>query len=357
MKIGILTFHRASNYGAVLQTYAINKIIKSLGADVSIVDYRCQEVEESHLPKYLIKRRGLIKGIIHLPAKIMKFMCFEGFRKRHIITTKKYSRLNIKETAAEFDKFIVGSDQVWNDKLSGFDTSYLLDFANPVQKYSYACSFGFSVFPDIYKKKYLELLKDFRCISVREMSGKNLLAENNLTARVDLDPTLLLSESEWKKLEQKPQIDKKYILIYTVNLPVKLLDVARELSKRTGLQIVYLNNEHLANRDIYHKRYSSPEEFIGFFSNAEYILTNSFHGTAFSIIFKKKFLVELNTRIKFNLRSRDFLYECGLEQCILQDNFDISTFQNVINWDTVYAHIENLRKQSLTYLKKIIYDI
>ena len=234
------------------------------------------------------------------------------------------------------------------------DTTYLLDFEkNSEKKYSYAASFGFTEFPEGTQDVYAGLLKDFQAVSVREQSAVDLLKSScNLDAFLSLDPTLILGASKWAKLAKKPARDKKYILIYRVQPPVHLLDYAQKLSAETGCEIVYLNSSYTDHKELYHARFSTPEEFVGWFANAEYVLTNSFHGTAFSIIFQRNLVVELQTKQSTNTRSRDLLAICGLLHRTLPDAFDCFTLED-IDWKSVTEKLEAERKSSIAYLKRL----
>ena len=218
MKIGILTFHRASNYGAVLQAYALTEVLRDSGADAEIIDYYCPEVEMCHHPKNLFKRQSFPAACIHYYGKQKKYQNFEGFRQKHLHLSQHYSKETIAECSQKYDLFISGSDQVWSKKYSGMDTTYLLDFEkNAGKKYSYAASFGFTEFPEGTKETYSKLLKEFQAISVREQSAADLLkTQCHLEAFTSLDPTLILGASKWQKLAKAPEQDKKYILIYRV---------------------------------------------------------------------------------------------------------------------------------------------
>lgn len=350
-KIGILTFHRASNYGAVLQSYALQRTVHMLGADAEIIDYRCDEVEDSHNPAAVFHKNPFFHALRLLPNKIVKYRTFNSFRNRMLNMSKCYTKTTIKTANNAYSTYIAGSDQVWSPVFSGNDDVYQLAFADSFNKYSYACSFGFDEFPAELKKSYLHNLKSIRTVSVREASAKKLLGAENMEARVDVDPTMLLTTKEWDKLANYPGTKNPYILLYTVQPPVILLDYARKLSEKTGYELVYLNNEHKKNKDIKHVRYASPEEFVGWFAQAEYVLTNSFHGTVFSVLYHKKCKIELETGKKFNNRSRDLLMALKLKICILKKNDDYE-FQE--KWEEANMILDNMRESSVEYLKQII---
>ena len=350
--IGILTYHRAANYGAVLQAYALQTAFSKLGMDTEILDYYCPAVEEDHRPFGRVKNgKNLLQTLTHSPVKIRKDKVFGAFRQRKFKMSAPMKKGIDPDTAERYALFVAGSDQVWNDRLSGMDPAYMMDFAREEQRYSYACSFGFDKFPAGKEETYLNRLKGIRSISLREQSGVEMLERAGLSARVDLDPTLLLTDGEWRPFSVKPEVNEPYILVYTVNGAVHLLEFARELSARTGYRILYLNNQYKTNRDLTRIRYAAPEEFVGWFSNAEYVLTNSFHGTVFSILFHRKFKIELETAKSFNVRSRDLLAGCGLDDCVLKNGPEDFTFRQ--DFEEPDRVLSQMRERSFSYLQSI----
>lgn len=350
--IGILTFHRASNYGAVLQAYALQKVISDMGRDAVIVDYRCRAVEEGHRPWGLFKRHKFPVVLLRCLVAVRKDRIFGAFRNSRLVLSEQMSADDLEKRGDEFALFVTGSDQVWNDTFSGMDPVYMLTFADQNRRYSYACSLGFDRFPEGTEQIYRERLAGMQCISVRENRAVDLIGQLGYSARVDLDPTLLPDRSKWEELMKAPDCREPYILVYTVNEDVHLLEAARRLSEKTGVKILYLNNQYRKNRDITRIRYSTPEEYVGWFAGAEYVFTNSFHGTAFAIIFQKKLKVELETAKKFNVRSRDLLMNCALPQCVLKNNEEDMEFS--IDWAETERRLCDMRRRSLDYIRLIV---
>lgn len=355
MRAGILTFHRASNYGAVLQTWALQQSLTNLGFEAKIIDYRTPQVEYDHRPRYAYKRYGLLRGIKNLGNKVRRAQVFDAFRERALIQTSEYTTYELPSIANMFDFFVVGSDQVWNETWGALDSSLFLSFANEKQRYSYACSFG-TESPDKHTldvcKKYLPT---FSGVSLREDSGRVFVEEKlGIPARNDLDPVLLMGADKWESFCDLPE-ERGYILVYTVPRPVNLLDFARRLGKNMGKKVVYLNNELFRACDLRHERYVSPERFVGWIRNASVVLTNSFHGTAFSIVFKKQFLVETQTGGSFNNRSRELLNLCGLSYRTLDDRYkdDVSAVDEPIQWEEPFWLLNEAKKSSLRYLNSM----
>jgi len=365
MKVGTITYHRAVNYGAVLQTFALQKVLDKLKIDNEVIDYRASYIEWIYKPFCMrnVKNEGdfirVLKGAL---IKYRKRKCFFDFLEKHVkVSAKKYYKSDMPEANSEYDLFFTGSDQVFNLDCSNYDTTYFLDFANDNnKKNSYAASFGFEKTPVNDVEQYKKLLSTFNNISVREKRGVEIV--NNLvnkTAVETLDPTLLLSADEWKTIIDTPKInDEGYILVYAMAPSITLINFADKLSKMTKKKILFIKDSltkegvNVLSGDIKYLKNVSPSEFIELFSKAEYVITNSFHGTAFSINFNKKFFTELldpkwnvNSRLEnildmFDLRSRQIV------------NLDVKL--DVIDYKKVNEIIENRRKESLEFLMKSV---
>ena len=379
--IGILTFHRASNYGAVLQAYALQNVIDGFGREAVIVDYRCRTVEEGHRPWGMFKRHKFPVVLFRCCVAMKKDSIFGAFRRDRLKLSGPVQPEDLEKIQDDY-VLLAGSDQVWNNKLSGMDQAYMLTFAREQQRYSYACSLGFDEFPEGTKELYREWLSGMQCISLRENRSVDLIETIGYDARADLDPTLLLSRARWESFMTPAQRPEPYIFVYTVDGDINLLNAARELSSRTGVKILYLNNEYRKNRDIPRVRYSTPEEFVGLFAGAESAIRDlreqlgfesaeaaekqqkewtarltalqaeiTRHATAFSIIFGKKFKVELETVKKFNVRSRDLLNSCALQQCILRNGEEDYDFN--VDWAEAEKRLGILRRRSMDYIKLI----
>ena len=203
MKIGIITFHRAVNYGAVLQAYALQHALEGLGAQAEILDYRNRYIESCYDPYSLKgnKLKALAKIALLGGVRRKKNEAFRSFNKKYLRLSEAVYKDSEQLAGAEkfYDAFITGSDQVWNTSCADFDPAYFLTFVkDKKKKNSYAASFGLSEIPKEYEAEYKKRLAGYRQISVREAQGRALVKE--LTGRdvpVVLDPTLLLTEKDW----------------------------------------------------------------------------------------------------------------------------------------------------------------
>lgn len=361
MKIGIITFHRAINYGAILQTYALQKMLQQKGYDVEVIDYRCQHMENMYR---LIGFKGKtikqgIRDLLYIVGKYKKQNNFRKFVKTYVkLSDVVYTQENISTANEVYDKFITGSDQVFNYACSKFDKNYFLQFVNDKRKiYSYAASFSMKEIPTDKMLEYKKLLDRFREISVREATGQEIVKSlTNKESELSVDPVFLLEKNAWSKIAVKPKFDN-YILIYKLNSSDLLYDFARKLAKITNKKIVALNFdvvEQMKERDILGLTTASIEEFIGLFQHADYVVTNSFHGTAFSIIFGKKFYVEaLQKDFKPNDRVESLLALTKLEKSKIR-TLDDCNLNIVRDYEYATKILEVEREKAVSYLERIL---
>lgn len=298
-KIGILTYHDSDNYGSVLQAYALSHYINSLGADCKIIDYRKPQVKNLYnIWKRPTNRNAILTDIFQIPyySKLKKRKKnFENFRKKHLpLSSTLYTKQNDLKNS-KYDLYLVGSDQVWNVNIVDFDTSYLLDFTDK-KKFSYAASFGSSIKNADSFHKYKSLFQKFDKITVREIAGKNL-CENELGLSADLvcDPVFLLSADQWRKLKSKITIKEDYIFCYFAGgVSKEMEEFSKNLaSKHNCKRVIVMFDWHDWNKKKLIKCFESgPQEFLTLLDNAKFVCTNSFHGTALSIILNKDFYVD-----------------------------------------------------------------
>lgn len=361
MRIGILSFHTAVNYGAVLQLFALKKYIELLGGDVEIINY--VPIKAKRYFNFFGLDKGLgkfIKKIIMMPFYLYKKKKFNKFIAKYMKLSDRVNNFeSLRLLNSYFDTFIVGSDQVWNYKITGNDTRYLLDFVEESnKKNSYAASFGTSKIPKEYRERYINLLKDFANISVREKQGQkivNCLCSKEST--VVLDPTLLFDMKEWRNFfSNRAKYEKsKYILIYCMEPSSSIINVAKKISNDTGLKIIMINPFTELFQIDTSVMVAGPEDFISLFLNAEYVITNSFHGTVFSINFGKKFFVEYLSYTNYDVNSR---IEHILDLFDLKDRLIIEGNNNDLYENIDYEKVNNIlkyeREKSINYLTKIL---
>lgn len=356
-KIGIMTFHTALNYGAVFQTYALEKILMDMGHDVKVIDYRCPYTDKIYKPFYVSDGKylnALVRGILFGRIIKKKRIRFNKFLENRIRLSQPIENINLlNEITDEYDYFISGSDQVWSPISAGFDKAYFLPFATDEKKLSYAASIGAT---NVFDKIISELknrLSGFSCLSVREQSAKNMLEANGVDRPIYVhpDPTLLLQESDWQELCDERAIKEDYILIFNVEKPIKDIEFAKKYANKYNLKIVYINDRTVKkDASITYIEAPTPEQFLSLFKNASLIVTNSFHGTVFSIIFKKNFYVELDNQKQYNVRVKGLLEELKIYNRTIDD----CSKNNNIDWDSVDEIINMKREDTRHYFNEVL---
>ena len=356
MKIGIITFHRALNYGAVLQAYALQNYLKTLHADSFIIDYRSSAIELFYKPiksSPLKNTKNFLRECLFFRNNKRKRKKFELFLTKRVDITPKKEKKDLQSLNNDFDCFITGSDQVWNFKWSDFDGAYFLDFANPDKKNSYAASFGVSELPKNLIPQYQKYLSDYNFISVRENDGAKII-ENIVgrTPSVLIDPTCLVETKQWEKIA----IDRKddnYVLIYLLEQSEYLTKYAQKLADNHGLKVISIIDSLKKQEGVERRGFMGPDEFLGYFKKAKYVVTNSFHGMVFSVIFRKEFYIQYQKKQNApNSRFVNFIAAHKLQERVLSDGQEI--FVKQINYANVYNIIKEEVNQSYNFLKKMI---
>lgn len=368
MKVGILTFHFVYNYGGVLQAYALQYFLKTLGFECSIIDYRpkCITGKYKILDDYYLSvlcQRKLdliiklsIYKVIGLPSKIKQKKKFNNFIKKYLILAG--DRLENKEECSkivqDFDTIVCGSDQIWNSKITnGLDPVYFAYFDDPkLKRFSYAASIGNSELEKSEIEEFEKMLRGMDGVSVREKAAQNILKNVKSDIKVVCDPVFLLPVSVWDKIS-KPVcanfMSKRYVLLYVLEENRDLKDLAQKLSKDNDLYLYEICLDFKIKR-VGSKNFThvAPEEFLALIKNAEFVLTNSFHASAFSIIFHKCFFVKHHS-IRGE-RTRNILQRYGLEQC----DIDYAEHcQHDIDWHRVDMLIDEDRKYARNFLSLI----
>ncbi|MCD8012198.1 MAG: polysaccharide pyruvyl transferase family protein [Lachnospiraceae bacterium] len=326
MKIGTITYHGAYNYGSVLQAYALQEFVIQLGEqhgvdiDYSIINYRPRCQKEIYWQVYPpVTKTNIIKSLMRMPyARQLKRKAveYEQFLSEHLNLTEEVQENDLNRFSDEFDWYISGSDQIFNIRSKDFTFSNLLNFTNSPHKISYAASLGpLQIDWSQYdKEKYISFIQEFSHISVREQRSKDMLDKllGKDVCSVHIDPTLLLDANEWRKVQSgKDYKDGQYILIYCLEPTKKHMFIAEQLSKTLDLPIVCTG--YRCKYDYFNsfvKLYDAgPADFLALIDHAAMVLTSSFHGTAFSVIYNKPFWVIDGME---DNRIRDLLIMTGL---------------------------------------------
>lgn len=356
-KIGILTFQNTNNYGAVLQTYALQRFMRtemSGDADeIEVIDYFNDAVTRRETPESISSIRGVkqaIKFVLNKRAEVKKSDAVRRFCERYI----SYSKEEYYEAAdpqfEDYAAIIAGSDQIWNLNLTGGDTKYMLD-GYPGKGYSYAASIGRE---GIMTAESIGAIKRLRMVSVREIAAQKELQELGIQTELVCDPTLLIKKDEWYSLLPERQIQRRYILLYQMTSSEFLFKFAQKLAKEKNAILV---NANPISMQIFKSRCirdASPLEWLSLIRSAECVVTNSFHGLAFSINFKKEFYTEIrDNEAKNSSRISSLLDILGLTD----RNINSGDFKGgFIDYDLIEPKLESYRRVSTDYIKRIIAD-
>lgn len=351
--IGILTFLHTLNYGALFQAYALQRVLIDFGFDAVQIDYRNPAVEAFEFKEAkTVKAR--LANIVRRPIIAKKSKCFAEFQNKYIDATMPLLRDDLATVFDEFEYVLVGSDQVWNGHVTGFDTSYYLDaIESSDKKRTYAVSIGQEELPALPDVDYVKLLAGFPRLLVREKTAVGALRPYYPDCPIDvvLDPTLLAERDLWTDLVPaacKPY-EKPYVFVYAVGETKNSVACAKEIARAKGLDVVVLQqNGFIPVPGVKNVFAISPIDFLSYIARAETVVTSSFHGLCLSLQFEKDFVVSYATDgVKRNSRMADLLNGLGLSTRALIDS---RLPAMPIDWDSVRCGLCTMRKHSLALL-------
>lgn len=361
MKVGIITFHSAHNYGASLQTWALQKVLKSYGLEAYVIHYHPGIIDNLYDP---IKKTGIKR-----PIRIAKLFLTNKRKLKRYYNYKRFIRKNLnllgdfktyeelKNGNLKLDAYITGSDQVWNKRhTGGFDPSYYLEFAEKdAIKIAYAVSIGINYNVFKYKDTLTNIFAGFNEISVREKSAVSVIQEyTGKQVKEVLDPTLLLKKEDYDEIKITQCINQKYIFVYMVENNNEVVAFANRMSKALGLPVIQSKPVKKFVNEIESCYPQAPGTFLGLVEGAELVITNSFHGTVFSIIYKRPFLSMLHTDL--DNRVTDLLNNLGLSSHIVYnpkefDDLDLAKLKVSDKFENI---LEDLKIDSLKVLQNAL---
>lgn len=389
MRIGIITFVKCDNYGAELQAYALQKKLNLLGYDAEVINLEKEKgVIESSFSSYKnailnrYKQYGVIKGSLKIIELIKdKYNARKAFaansdkvKERHKIfelffndyikhSTKFYTLEEMRNIQSlPYNVLIAGSDQIWNYMQTRYLDVFFLMMANrwETKKISYAASFSVSSIPQSKRAMYKQYLENMDAISVREITGIDIVKNcSNCKAVTVLDPTLLLNRNEWieyiGKKDYLPK-NKRYVVIYTLSGSHYIYTLAKKIAKKLEAEVINIKlsfSKIKGDDGITHIWNAGPREFISIFSQAVYVITDSFHGTAFSINFNIPFTTLLNPASNINSRALSILKLTGTESRLIYDNGENKEPDTLnIDFTPINKIIEKNREKSLKFIKE-----
>ena len=349
MRAGLVTFHEADNFGAVLQAYALQQTLTGLGADSLFVSFSNKaKKQETYLPAKgptaLFAQRIVSEGK-------KREELFRQFREQYMKCSVDYDLKDKASINKDFDCFIAGSDQIWNFRIPEVDERFFLTFAEDKKKYSYAASFGTEEFPEKGKTWCTEQLNSFQKISVRESSGQKIVKElTGRDAEVSLDPTLLLSKEDWLKIASD-QGDKPYYLLFMVKYDAELHKRAKEKAESDGMELRIITAAFMPQCGFPSWSQVSVSDWVGLMAHSSGTFTNSFHGTAFSLMFERPVAVAGNAGelAKRNGRMEDILGKAGLPEAM-------DGGLAVPEAGKIEDNLKEDRERSIRYLKDVLAD-
>lgn len=344
-KVGIITFHGARNYGAVLQAYALQKKLSEHFPQTEIINYQnpgiARELRLWNNTWGGVK--GFMRALLGAVFRFRKKSAFDAFLKHELVLSSAVDENTIKQYASKYDIVITGSDQIWNTELTAGDMHYFLSFCGNDQiKISYAASFGDKKIE--LSETVKKLLSEFTLITLRE---DTMLEEVKKTAMCPIglacDPSLLLEASEWKRMCSERLLNKKYVFLFMIDDSKELRKYAQEYAEKN--QLILVSNKN----DFHFFCHPSPKDFLSWILYADHIFTNSFHGTVFSILFHKKFVSHLkNNKGMPKKRIILLLEQLGLSYRNTDNaQFDIEQDEN---WEYIDEKLRQIKSESWKHI-------
>lgn len=359
MKAGILTFHRADNYGAVLQATALQLYIQKELCPCEMIDF----YPNNAIPK---KPRALRKAahrvLMFLRSDVsrktlLRETRFERFRAEHYKLSAKayYGDGDILPNPPDYDVYISGSDQILNTELTGNSKAFYLDFETGMRKISYASSFGRSALPESEESLIRRTLPRFERFSIRESDGADTVERlTGMRPITVADPVLLFGRESWEGFAKLPKgLPPKYVFAYSMESSSVLEAAAEALSKSEGLPIISIRGGgkgcRVPGAEI---RDCGPSEFLGVLSRAEYVVTNSFHGAVFAMIFGRKLISVAHG--KRNSRLETLLREAGVLEKQMGESSSVTVQKAIIDGAEAYPALGSLIARSKEYLSEAL---
>lgn len=364
MKLGLLTFHTAANFGAALQAYALQEFLVGEGFDAEYIDYqnhhRRMIYDMPYRMKQCVKSGNMAQAAVYalgMPFMNMRKKKFEKFNDDylHLSGTIYHDNQELEAVNEQYDMFIVGSDQVWNPGNNGKDMAYMLSFVKDEAKtMSYASSFGLLGVPDDIKDGYAKNLQRIAYLSTRELSGVEIIKQ--LTGReaiLVLDPVFLLNKEQWKKLVDEKTVKGKYLFSYTnrKNQMSKFLSTGYDMCGKKHHKLSrFTSVSDFFSPSVKVKYDMSPTEFLANVNGAEMVVSASFHCICFAIILNKPFVCFLTGDDGKDERLKTLLTHFELLDRVYHEGMTLVEVQKTIDWQKVNSLMEKKRMDSIDFL-------
>lgn len=359
-KVEILTIHFGINHGSVLQCLALSRTLERLGADVEVIDYvparyrMWENVKIKYPDKPLPWKLAflLASSLIRLPQKAV----FYRYLRRALKLTMRFSTEgDLAANPPIADLYLVGSDQVWNSTYNGAaDGSYLLSFLpEGSRRASYAASIGRDDIPETDAERFVRELPGFEGVSVREARAVEIVRRLGIECRQDLDPVFLLRSDEWMQFASRRGVGERYVLVYVIAQNYsEMVAQAREIADRMEARLYVLSVRPIRSAGVDRNYiFSNPSDFLGLFSRASFVVSNSFHGTAFSIIFHRPFLTYAT---RYNSRIESILELTGLETRLVRGRYEEEQVDGVVEWSGADQALSDGVEGAKAYLGELL---
>lgn len=362
-RIGIITYHRSQNYGAQLQAYATRTAVEKMGCQAEVIDCNRIGLESKlfywnfrNLKSFLGTVRDNILRLVYEKERRRRFAAFA--EQKIGLSAPCPTRAELERICSRYDAVITGSDQVWHPKICEGETAFFLDLPlRKEQKIAYAPSFGVSEYSDEEAERYMPLIHDIGHLSVREEAGKALIQRYlHCDVPLVLDPTMLLTRQDWDVLA-KPAPYERYLLYFTIlDEPPGTDELVRKIAAAKGLRIVRIGRlKDILKPGFINGRANGPQEFLGLVRDADFVVTSSFHGSVFSILYHKDFLCVLN-RNNRNSRLLTLMRRLGLESLLVADAacYDYATSYRKPDFAKVDEKLAEGRESSQDFLRQAL---
>ena len=359
MKVGILTFHNAYNYGAVLQAYATQEIVKSLGHEVEIIDYHNARIDRVNAGR-MFHLCSFLRNIYRFPIYLIEKFFYRKRRKVYIGFFDKYMKLSKNKYIqgdenylSNYDTILIGSDQLWNKKITGgWDKMYWGEFKTSpdTRKVAWSVCMNYTDLNEddiLFIKKNLE---NFDLISVRESDLLSFIS--GLTSKKvyqTLDPTLVLPSTKWEEVCHGVK-EKGYIAVYAVQDEEKTIAFARSIASKQNKPLVIIRSYSKWYFTSENKEYAGPDDFLSYIRHADMVITTSFHGTVFSIIYQKQFVCPI---FRDNVRVDSLLASLHISERMVQSVDEYSSLPP-IDYEIVKRDLNTLREDTLNIWNSVI---
>ncbi|GAE89928.1 polysaccharide pyruvyl transferase family protein [Acetivibrio straminisolvens] len=377
LKILIITYSRTKNYGGILQAYGLYRHLEKMGQDVKFIDYipvRCNFYNKKQFVNCITSKSKIwginriskwLWGLLIYPRVVKEYAPFLDFMDSRVKFTRKYySYEELLEDTPQADIYITGSDQVWNSDFienNNLDLPFYLEFVDDTKKkISYASSFGKDTIPPQNVKLVEKMLKRYNDISVREQSGMDILSKMQIKSTVVVDPTILCDVSEWDAIASERKMNQDYILLYQVRFNKNVYRIAKKIAKKRNQKLIIITLDYKdkfrALCDCVLVAPSIPD-WLSYIKYANVVITDSFHASVFSILFKRKFIVSGVARKGMSTRIHNLLNMLELQNQELKD-FSVDDAERIlqsdVEWEKCYSLLNKQKHYSAKWLEQAI---